>query len=373
MTKTCKRLAGFTLMELLIVIVIIIGLFAFLVPFIGANRKKINDRRADMAIKTIQAQLELYFVEQRGYPTTEQGLYALYYVPDNYGMTTPGQSPLPGGMPGSGMDPGGYNPSGTGGGVGGITDMLNPTSGGTSGSTMEMPNPMMGNSPMTGTNPMVGTDPMTGSMMDPMGGMGGTGGTGGFGGTVSTWTQPTHNPQLYQRLKKRPSPYIELKQLTDPWGQPYRYDSTLDPTLGINRFTGTATPAIWSAGYDKKDYTDDDITSWDPAEAVLEMNRRQQEIQMQGQGLGAGVGGLTDQMSPGGGMTMPPGGGMTMPPGGMTMPPGGGMTMPPGGMTMPPGGMTMPPGGGMTMPPGGGMTMPPGGGMTMPPGGVPQF
>jgi hypothetical protein len=128
-------------------------------------------------------------------------------------------------------------------------------------------------------------------------------------------------------------PYIDNeKELTDPWNQPYRYDSSLT-YHGVNQFTGSTKPAIWSAGPDKTDGTDDDIRSWDIVEAQERLQQRMQ-MQIQGGGMGMGQDMMTMEptsiLSPG---TMP------IPPGSSTMP------IPPGSNTMPipPGPGTMPP------------------------------
>ncbi|MFT5527195.1 MAG: general secretion pathway protein G [Pirellulaceae bacterium] len=51
--------------------------------------------------------------------------------------------------------------------------------------------------------------------------------------------------------KKWKGPYIEGKEVpTDPWGNPYQYESTSDPQEPFR---------IWSWGPDMKDGTDDDV------------------------------------------------------------------------------------------------------------------
>ena len=400
MTTTYKRSAGFTLMELLIVMAIIAVLFALLLPIVMRGYRQYLSREAAVTINLMQGYLEDFLVEHRRYPTNEEGLFALVYVPNIVGVNPMIQQP--GSMPGVG-DPT-LDPSLTGG-------MMN-QSGSAGAELLQNTNPMGAPMPsgfpgqpgglpgQTGLMGGSGTDPTTGQPMP--GGVGGSmsttdlmGGVGGVGGAMtSTWTQPFHNPQLYgQQPRQRSTPYMNARNLTDPWGQPYRYDASMT-WYGVNQYTGESRPAIWSAGPDKQDGTDDDIRNWKPEETQGLLLQRQQQMQMQQQGGQGQFGGSqsigsdslmndpNNMMMPGGGMQMPmqPGGGQmpTLPGGGqMPMVPGGGqMPMVPGGGQMPtlPGGGQMPtvPGGGqMPMVPGGGQmpTVPGGGQMPMVPGG----
>ncbi|MDR2115587.1 MAG: type II secretion system protein GspG [Planctomycetaceae bacterium] len=287
---------GFTLMELLIVLAIVMALFAIVLPTLFKSRTQSFVKQAKIQISQIEGYLELYATENRGYPTTEQGLYALIYFPDNLvsTMTSPTlgtQSPA--------MTPG-MDPNAAFGGnavaVGGAGTFGNPT--GTPMGPMGTPNPMMDPSGMGGmTNPMPGTTGNPAGMtmtnpMDPMNSMGGMTTTnpmdpmGGMSGmtTATTWNQPFHNPQIYLQQRKRPSPYVDSdKSLLDPWGQPYRYDNSMQ-YYGLNK-TGEAKPAIWSAGPDKRDGTEDDILNWDANEAQQRIAQHQQQMQFQG-GMG---------------------------------------------------------------------------------------
>ena len=277
MTTTHKRSAGFTLIELLIVLAIIITLFIFLVPTVLRGYQQYLARQAEINIRMIQGQLEVYLVDNKRYPTTEEGLYALIYIPDNVGVVPAMQ---PGGMPGTG-DPTTMDPSLTGGMLG--------QSASTGPEALTNQNPLgqpgvpggdpMGQPTLPGSNMGGAMDPTTGlPMTDPMGGTAGT-------GMLSTWNQPYHNPQLYRQQppRTRSTPYIALSDLTDPWGQPYRYDASMT-YYGANQYTGESRPAIWSAGRDKQDGTDDDIRNWNPAEVPGLLMQRQQQAQMQQQG-----------------------------------------------------------------------------------------
>jgi type II secretory pathway pseudopilin PulG len=204
-------------------------------------------------LEVLTAALQQYNADHRGYPTTEQGLMSLVFIPENVGLHSP-QDPMGG---------------------------------------------MMGQRGMTGA-----PDPLTGMpIADPMRG-------GTIGGQMVSM-QPTHNLQLYTQLRRRPNPYIQESDLLDPWGRPFRYDNSR-AFFGLNR-TGTEVPAVWSAGRDGIDGTDDDILGWDPDVAAELIARQQQQLQMQQQGNRGYQQGFDPMRSPGM-PQMPPGGSM---PGGM--------------------------------------------------------
>jgi general secretion pathway protein G len=78
---------GFTLIELMIVIVIIGILATLLIPRIMERPEEARRIKAKMDIKTIESALKLYKIDSGTYPTTEQGLEALVKKPET--------SPLP--------------------------------------------------------------------------------------------------------------------------------------------------------------------------------------------------------------------------------------------------------------------------------------
>jgi len=77
-----KAQTGFTLIELMIVIVIMGILATLLVPKIMNAPDQAKRTAAKADIKTIESALKLYKIDTGNYPTTEQGLEALIRKPD---------------------------------------------------------------------------------------------------------------------------------------------------------------------------------------------------------------------------------------------------------------------------------------------------
>ncbi|ERI51686.1 type II secretion system protein GspG [Pseudomonas sp. AOB-7] len=78
-----RRPAGFTLLEILVVLVIL-GLMASLVgPQLFKQLGGSKTRAAQLQIQELSAALDLYRLELGGYPSTEQGLEALISKPRN--------------------------------------------------------------------------------------------------------------------------------------------------------------------------------------------------------------------------------------------------------------------------------------------------
>ncbi|MGA8880930.1 MAG: type II secretion system major pseudopilin GspG [Azonexus sp.] len=82
-----KRHSGFTLIEVMIVIVILGVLAALIVPKVMGRPDEARIAAARQDIFTIMQSLKLYKLDNRRYPTTEQGLVALVHKPS--------QAPLP--------------------------------------------------------------------------------------------------------------------------------------------------------------------------------------------------------------------------------------------------------------------------------------
>ncbi len=73
---------GFTLIELMIVIVIIGILATLLIPRIMERPEEARRVKGKIDIKAIESALKLYKIDNGSYPTTEQGLIALLKKPE---------------------------------------------------------------------------------------------------------------------------------------------------------------------------------------------------------------------------------------------------------------------------------------------------
>ncbi|HVL57895.1 MAG TPA: type II secretion system major pseudopilin GspG, partial [Burkholderiaceae bacterium] len=82
-----KRHAGFTLIELMVVILILGVLAALVVPRVMSRPDEARVIAAKQDIARIMQSLQLYRLDNSRYPTTEQGLQAL--------VTRPTTSPVP--------------------------------------------------------------------------------------------------------------------------------------------------------------------------------------------------------------------------------------------------------------------------------------
>jgi general secretion pathway protein G len=122
MTNRSRRSAGFTLIEIMAV-VIIIGLLSGLVGLAVFGR--VGESRVSIArtqMKTIENALELYRMDNSSYPSTEQGLEALIAAPSTppeprrynpEGYLSGGKVPLdPWDEPFQYQSPGQHNPRG---------------------------------------------------------------------------------------------------------------------------------------------------------------------------------------------------------------------------------------------------------------------
>ena len=76
-----RRAQGFTLLEVMVVVVIIAIMAAAIGPKLLGNIEKASISRAGTDIKSISSQLELYKAENYQYPSTDQGLEALVTKP----------------------------------------------------------------------------------------------------------------------------------------------------------------------------------------------------------------------------------------------------------------------------------------------------
>ena len=72
---------GFTLIELMVVIVILGILAGFVVPKIMGRPEEARRMKARVQIESIETALKLYKLDNGSYPSTEQGLQALVEAP----------------------------------------------------------------------------------------------------------------------------------------------------------------------------------------------------------------------------------------------------------------------------------------------------
>ena len=73
--------AGFTLIELMVVAVVVAILAAAIIPSLVGRAEVARRSRAQADIAVLETALELFYLDMGHYPTTEQGLRALYFAP----------------------------------------------------------------------------------------------------------------------------------------------------------------------------------------------------------------------------------------------------------------------------------------------------
>jgi general secretion pathway protein G len=78
-----KKQMGFSMLEVMVVIAIIGIMMGVMVPVFMGNDDKARVSAAKQDIDAIATALDLYKLDNRRYPTTDQGLDALVTPPDN--------------------------------------------------------------------------------------------------------------------------------------------------------------------------------------------------------------------------------------------------------------------------------------------------
>jgi len=90
--RATRRARGFTLLELMVVVVIIGVLAALIAPQVLSRVGQAKVTAAQTDITNIMSALKIYKLDNGRYPTTDQGLQAL--------VTKPTSGPIPGGWKG---------------------------------------------------------------------------------------------------------------------------------------------------------------------------------------------------------------------------------------------------------------------------------
>ena len=76
-----NREEGFTLIELMVVIIILGVLAGLIIPRVMGRPDEARQAKAKMQIESLESALKLYKLDNGPYPTTEQGLKALVEAP----------------------------------------------------------------------------------------------------------------------------------------------------------------------------------------------------------------------------------------------------------------------------------------------------
>ncbi len=76
-----NRQAGFTLIELMVVIIILGVLAGLIIPRIMGRPDEARQAKAKIQMEALESALKLYKLDNGSYPTTEQGLNALVEAP----------------------------------------------------------------------------------------------------------------------------------------------------------------------------------------------------------------------------------------------------------------------------------------------------
>ncbi|EOG1392756.1 type II secretion system major pseudopilin GspG [Vibrio cholerae] len=81
--KKMRKQTGFTLLEVMVVVVILGILASFVVPNLLGNKEKADQQKAVTDIVALENALDMYKLDNSVYPTTAQGLEALVTKPTN--------------------------------------------------------------------------------------------------------------------------------------------------------------------------------------------------------------------------------------------------------------------------------------------------
>ena len=79
--KTLRRSSGFSLIEVMVVLLIIGIMAAMIAPNVIGSGEEAKRQKAAVDIQTLKGALQMYKLRNNRYPTTEQGLEALVSAP----------------------------------------------------------------------------------------------------------------------------------------------------------------------------------------------------------------------------------------------------------------------------------------------------
>lgn len=82
--KLLKRQSGFTLIEIMVVVVILSILGALIIPNVISKPEEARVARTKSDLRAIATALEFYRLDNSTYPSTDQGLAALVTQPTGY-------------------------------------------------------------------------------------------------------------------------------------------------------------------------------------------------------------------------------------------------------------------------------------------------
>ncbi|MCQ1057936.1 type II secretion system major pseudopilin GspG [Photobacterium sp. DNB23_23_1] len=78
-----RKQRGFTLLEVMVVIVILGVLASLVVPNLLGNKEKADQQKVVTDISALEQSLDMYKLDNSVYPTTDQGLEALVSMPSS--------------------------------------------------------------------------------------------------------------------------------------------------------------------------------------------------------------------------------------------------------------------------------------------------
>lgn len=81
--KRRRSRGGFTLLELMIVLIILVGLMAIVGPRFLGSQQKADARTAEAQIGNLSSALKMYVVDMKTFPSTEEGLLGLIQPPED--------------------------------------------------------------------------------------------------------------------------------------------------------------------------------------------------------------------------------------------------------------------------------------------------